>query len=54
MKYQYPSKTILKRVNVLAQVDKPPYKRLLNKTPLNAYNFTVHVRTMTLEEISHK
>ena len=52
-KYQkYPSTTILKHVNVLAKVNKLPYFRLLNMTPRYAYSITIHVRTMTLVDIS--
>ena len=48
-KYQkYPSTTILKQANVLEKVNKPPYGRLQNMTPHNAYSITIHVRTINL------
>ena len=55
MKYQkYPSTTILKHANVLAVVNKPPYVRLHNMTPHDAYSITIRVRTTTQAEISNE
>ena len=54
-KYQkYPSITILKYVNVLAKVNNSPQGSLLNMTPHDNYSITIHVRTMTISEISHE
>ena len=54
-KYQkYPPTTLLKNVDVLAKVNKLPYGHLLNLTPHDAYSITIHVRTMTLADISHE
>ena len=54
-KYQkYPSTTILKHVNVLAKVNKSRLGRLPNITPHDAYSITIHVRTVTLADISHE
>ena len=54
-KYQkYPSMIILKHASVLDKVNKLPYVILHNMTPHDAYSITVHVCTMTIEDISHK
>ena len=54
-KYQkYPSTKIFKHVNVLAEVNKFPYGRLLNMTPHDAYSITIHIRTMNLANIIHE
>ena len=52
--YKYPSTTILKHTNVLAKVDQLPYGSLPNMTPHESYSITIHLRTVTLSEISHK
>ena len=51
---KYPSTTILKYENVLAKVNKSPYGILHNMTPHDAYIIPIHVRKMTLVDISHK
>ena len=54
-KYQdYPSIKILKHVNVLAKVNKPPYGILLNMIPNDSYSIPIHIRKMTVADISHK
>ena len=54
MKYQkHTSTTILKHANILDKVNKSPYMSLLNMTPHDAYSITIHVRTMSISEISH-
>ena len=52
--HKYTSTTILKHVNVLAKLNKPPWGRLHNMTPNDTYIITIHVLTMTLADISHK
>ena len=52
--HEYPSIKILKRVNVLAKVNKPYYVRLLNMTPHDTYSIPIHVHTMNLTDINHK
>ena len=52
--HEYPSIKILKRVNVLAKVNKPYYVRLLNMTPHDAYISTINVHIITMSEISHE
>ena len=44
----------LKHTNVSDKVNKSPYVRLINMNPHDAYSITIHVRTTTLAEISHK
>ena len=51
-KYQNPK--ILKHANVLANVNKFPYVRLLNMMPPDAYSITTHVHTVTISDISHE
>ena len=54
-KYQkYPSNTILIHMNVLAKVNKSPWRRLLNMTPHDTYSIPIHVHTMNLTDINHK
>ena len=54
-KYQkYPSITIFKHMNVLAKVNKLPWRHLPNMTPHDTYSIPIHVCKMTLSEISHK
>ena len=54
-KYQkYPSTKILKHTICLAKVNKSPYVCLLNMTTHGAYSITIHVRKMTILDISHK
>ena len=54
-KYQkYPSNTILKHANILAKVDRLPLGSLINTTSHDAYSIPIHVRTMTLSDISHE
>ena len=54
-KYQkYLSTTILKHVNVLDKVNKLSYGRLHHMKPHDSYSISIHVRTVTLAEISHK
>ena len=54
-KYQtYFSTTILEHANVLDKVDKSPLNVLRNMTPHDAYSITIHVRTVTLSDISHE
>ena len=54
-KYQkYPSNTILKFANVLAEAIKLPYGRSLSMTPHDTYSIPIHVHTITLSEINHK
>ena len=52
--HNYPSTTILKHVNVLDKVNKLSYVRLHNMMPHYAYIITIHVRKVTLGEISHE
>ena len=52
MKYQkYPSTTTLKHADVLDNVNKSQYRSLHNITPHGAYIISIHLRTMTLENI---
>ena len=54
-KYQkYPSNKILKHANILAKVNKSPKGGLLNTSSHDAYSIPIHVRTMTLSDISHE
>ena len=54
-KYQkYLSTTTLEHAFVFAKVNKSPQEHLHNMTPHDAYSITIHVRTLTLEEISHE
>ena len=54
-KYQkYPSTTILNHANVLAEANKSLKGYLHNIMPHDAYSIIIHVRTMILEDISHK
>ena len=54
MKYQdYTSTTIPRHANVLAKANKYPYGRLLDMTQHDAYSISIHVRAMTIVEISH-
>ena len=54
-KYQkYSSTTILKHANILAKVNKFPYGHLPNMMRHDAHSITIHIHTMTLEDISHK
>ena len=50
---KYPSTTILEHENILAKVNKPPYERLYNMTPHDSCSIPIHVRTITLADISH-
>ena len=52
--WKYSSTAILKHVDVLDKVNKSPYGSLPYITPHNAYNITINVRTVTLEDISQK
>ena len=55
LKYQkYPYTTIMKHVNVLDKVNKSPQGNLHNMMTHDAYNIIIHVRTVTLEDISHE
>ena len=54
-KYQkYPFNAILKHANILAKVNKSPYGHLHNMTPHDVYSITIHVRKMTLADMSHE
>ena len=54
-KYQkHFSNTILKHANVLANINKSPWGRLLDMTPHDTYSIPIHGRTMTLVDINHK
>ena len=54
-KYQtYFSTTILEHANFLAKVNKSPQEHLHNMTSRDAYSITIHVRTVTLADISHE
>ena len=48
------STTILEHANFLAKVNKSPSEHLHNMTPHDAYSITIHVRTVTLVNISHE
>ena len=51
-KYQkYP---LLKHAFVLAKLNKSPYGVLHHMTPHDNYSITIHVRTMTIWDISHE
>ena len=55
MKYQkYPSTTILKHANVLAEVNKLPYGRLPYMMPQEAYSIPTHIHKMILADIGHE
>ena len=51
---KYASTTILTHANFLAKVNKLSYGSFPNITPHDAYSITIHVRTVTLLEISYK
>ena len=52
--HKYPSTKILKHANVLAKVNKMPWGYLHNMAPHDAYSIPIHVRTVTLAEMSHR
>ena len=47
-------KHTLKHANVLAQINKSPWRTLPNMTPHDAYTTTIHVNTVNLAEIRHE
>ena len=51
---KYPSTTIVKHVIALAKENKLPDVCLLNMMPHDAYIIKIHVRTMTMSDISYK
>ena len=52
--HKYPSNTILKHANVLAEVNKLPQGSLLNMPSHDSYSIPIHVRTTILADISHE
>ena len=52
--HKYFSTTILEHANFLAKVNKSPQIHLHNITPHDDYSIKIHVRTVTLADISHE
>ena len=52
--HKYPSTTILKHLNVLDKVTKPPYEFLIDMMPHDPYSIPIHVRIINISYISHK
>ena len=52
--HKYPLTTILKHVDFLDELNILPYVRLLDIMPHDAYSITIHIRTMTILDISQE
>ena len=51
---RYNSTKKMRHANDLAKLNKLPWGWLNNMTPHDTYSITIHVRTLTLAEISHE
>ena len=52
--HKYPLTTIPKHVNILAKENNSHYMRLINMTPHGSYIIKIHIRTMTMFNISQE